>query len=537
MEPESVDSMLSYCSVEYLLVFLPVVLFGYLILPKTARRYFLLLSSYAFFWYLSGPLVLWHVAACLCVWLCGLAIDRVLAARDEALLSAERSQKKAIRAKYAGKVRRWVFLAGVVCFGILLSLKYTPFFIDNLNALLRTLHTGRQLKVPSILVPVGISFYTLMAMSYVFDVGREQRAPEKNFFRLTLWLAFFPTLMEGPFMRYDTAEQIWEVPRIKGENFQKGLWRILYGVLKKMIVADRVNSAVELLYTDFASYDGGMMFLAAVLFTLQEYMEFSGTIDIVIGSAQCFGFVLPENFNQPFFAKTISEFWTRWHITLGAWLRDYVFYPLSMSAPLKKLTKKCRAKFGNHYGPLVTSSIALFAVWLFNGLWHGAGWSFIFFGMYHFALIVAGSFVTPVVISFCEKHHINRRSFPYRLFQMIRTALLVAVGEMFFRALSLKTGLIMFRQMFTRATLQSFTDGKFLKLGMDRQDYIIVAVFVVCVFVISLLKERGCRVLDALYKKPMFIRCLITAVLVALILLFGAYGTGYVPVDPIYANF
>ena len=530
--------MLSYCSIEYLLVFLPVVFLGYQILPQTARRYFLLAASYGFFWYLSGPLVVWHVAVCLCVWLVGLRLQHLLDARGAQLKEAERSARKGIRAAYARRMSRWVIVAGVVCFGILLSLKYTPFFTENLNSLFRHLGLHLQLRVPSFAVPIGISFYTLQAMSYVFDVQKEKLQAERNLLRLTLWLSFFPLLMEGPIARFGaTAEQIWNVPRIKGENFQKGLWRILYGVMKKMIVADRVNTAVELLYTEYASYDGGMVFLAAVLFTVQEYLEFSGTIDIVIGTGECLGIFLPENFNQPFFSKTISEFWTRWHISLGAWLKDYLFYPLSMSEPLKKLTKKCRTRFGNHYGPLVTSSIALFAVWLFNGLWHGAGWSYIFFGMYHFALIVTGNLLAPVVIGFCEKHKINRRVFPYQLFQMIRTAILVAIGEMFFRALSLKHGLEMFMIMIRHASVRSFADGTWLKLGMDLQDYLIVAAMIVFVFVISLLKERGCQVREQLYRRPVIVRALVTAMLISLVLLFGAYGTGYVPVDPIYANF
>ena len=533
--------MISYCSIEYLLVFLPAVLLGYLVLPKHLRRVLLLAASYGFFWYLSGPLLLWHVAVCAAVWLIGLRMKHVLSSRGEALGQIERKDREArrrVREAYSRKLRMWTIFSSVICFGILLSLKYTPFFLQNLNAVLARTGTGLQFEIPVIAVPIGISFYTLQAMSYVFDVRNEKLSAEGNFFRLTLWLSFFPLLMEGPIVRYaPTAEQIWEVDRIRGENFQKGLWRILYGVMKKLVVADRVNMAVELLYTDFAKYDGGMVFLAAVLFTVQEYMEFSGTIDIVIGTGECFGFFLPENFRQPFFSKTISEFWTRWHITLGAWLRDYIFYPLSMSAPLKKLTKKCRARFGNHYGPVITGAVALFAVWLFNGLWHGAGWSYIFFGMYHFTLITAGSFITPVVMSFCEKHSINRQSAPYAFFQRIRTALLVAIGEMFFRALSLKHGLQMFVRIFRHASLRSFVDGTALKLGMDLQDYLVILVVIAFVFVISLLKERDVDVRQKLYEKPVLVRALITALFVSLIVLFGAYGAGYVPVDPIYANF
>lgn len=530
--------MLSYCSLEYLIAFLPAVMLLYQILPRRFRRYLLLAAGYAFFWYLSGILVLWNIAVAVCVWLTGLRLSAILKKRDEQLAAAERGEKKMIRAACEKKLRLWVILAAAVCFGILLTLKYGAFFTGNLNSLFRLVHAGRQLRIPQFLVPIGISFYTLQAMSYVFDVQKEKISADRNPLRVALFLSFFPLLMEGPIARYnETAPQLWDGPGITLAGLQRGGWRILYGVIKKLVVADRVNAAVELLYTDFSKYDGGIVFLAALLFTCQEYMEFSGTMDIVIGTGECLSITLPENFRQPFFSATISEFWTRWHISLGAWLRDYVFYPLSMSPPLKKLTKKCRRRLGNHYGPLVTSSIALFAVWLFNGLWHGAGWSFIFFGMYHFVMIAAGNLIQPLVIGFSEKHNINRRNPFYRAFQIIRTILIVAVGEMFFRALSLKYGLLMFAQIFTKASLKGLTDGTALKLGMDGQDYIITAVVIGFVFVVSLLRERGYNVRDHLMAKNMAVRSLVTVLMISFIILFGAYGTGYVPVDPIYANF
>ena len=530
--------MLSYCSLEYLVVFLPAVLILYQILPKKARRYWLLAASYLFFWYLSGLLVLWNVALAVIIYLTGRRLEGVIGKRDLQLKQAQRDQKKQIRARCEREKRLWMILAAVAGFGILVTLKYSAFFAENLNALLRMFHAGGQLRIPEFLVPIGISFYTLQGMSYVFDVQKEKIRADRNFLRVALFLSFFPLLMEGPIARYgEIAQQLWECPGIRLYGLQRGGWRILYGIIKKLVVADRVNAAVELLYTDFAKYDAGMVFLAALLFTCQEYMEFSGTMDIVIGTGECLGIVLPENFRQPFFSGTISEFWTRWHMSLGGWLRDYIYYPLSLSKPMKELTKKCRAKLGNHYGPMVTSTIALFAVWLFNGLWHGAGWSFIFFGMYHFALIVTGNLLQPAVIGFCEKHGIDRQKPWYRGFQIVRTFLLVSIGEMFFRALSLKHGLSMFARMISRPSIAGFLDGTMFQVEMDPQDYVIVVVTVLFVFVISLLQEKGYKVRDHLMAKNLFVRSMVTVGLAAFLILFGAYGAGYVPVDPIYANF
>ena len=257
----------------------------------------------------------------------------------------------------------------------------------------------------------------------------------------------------------------------------------------------------------------------------------------VIGSAQIFGVKLPENFRQPFFSKSISDFWTRWHITLGAWFRDYIFYPLSLSEPLKKLTTKGRKKLGKHYGPLLASSIALFCVWISNGLWHGAAWSFIFFGMYHFGLILLGNIMEPVVKFVTEKLHINRECWPYRIFQIVRTTCLVFIGELFFRAKGLKAGLIMLKTIFTNFTFASFADGTFLKLGIDAHDFIIVAVFVVIVFITSIMKEKNINIREKIASKNIVIRWTLYYALILSIIIFGAYGVGYTPVDPMYASF
>ena len=147
--------------------------------------------------------------------------------------------------------------------------------------------------------------------------------------------------------------------------------------------------------THYFLYDGFVNALAMVCYTLQLYMDFSGTMDVVIGSAQIFGIKMPENFQRPFFSVTISEFWKRWHITLGTWFKDYIFYPVTMSKPMKHMTSKARKKLGNHYGPLIAGGVSLFCVWICNGIWHGAGWHYIFFGMYHFALILGGNMLEP----------------------------------------------------------------------------------------------------------------------------------------------
>ena len=253
-----------------------------------------------------------------------------------------------------------------------------------------------------------------------------------------------------------------------------------------------------------------------------------------MGMGEIFGVKMPENFRRPFFSKSISEFWTRWHITLGAWFRDYIYYPLSLSGPLKKLTTNGRKHLGNHFGPLMSGSIALFCVWFCNGLWHGAAWSYLFFGMYHFGLILLANLTEPFTRKVLEFLHIPRESFGYRLFRIVRTGLLVCVGELFFRANGLRAGLRMFRTMVTDFSIPSLQE---LRVGLDRFDLLILVISVLLVLIISILQENNIPLRKTISKKPVVLRWAIYYTAILAIILFGAYGVGYVPVEPMYAGF
>ena len=529
---------MTYCDIAYLAIFLPLTVLIYAIMPQKHRWKVLLLASYVFFWSISNKLIIYLLLSTASIYYFGIKLEKLQQKRNEVLKEAEKEQKKGIRAEYLKKQRRILTIGAILNLGVLLVLKYSAFIGGNINTLFATMNLSWKLTIPKFLMPIGISFYTLQAVSYLFDVYHEKIKADRNIGRLALYMAFFPQIMEGPICRYsETAENLWAGNKITYQNFKFGLIRIGYGVIKKMIIADRLNTFIKEIYLNYANYDGGIMWVGAILYTLQLYMDFSGVMDIVIGSGEIFGIKLPENFKQPFFSKNISEFWTRWHITLGAFFRDYIFYPLSLSEPLKKLTTNGRKKFGKHYGPLFASAIALFCVWFANGLWHGAAWSFIFFGMYHFSLILLGKIFEPQLNWITDKLHINRENPIFKGFQIIRTTFLVFIGELFFRAHGLKAGFAMFTKMFTDFTFKSINDGTILKLGMDIQDFGVIAVFTLIVFVISILHEKDISVREKVSKKNIVIRWIFYYAIILAILIFGAYGTGYRPVDPMYANF
>lgn len=532
------SAMTSFFSAAYLVVFLPVCLVIFSILPERLKKYFLLAADCAFFWLISGKLLVYLLLTALSMHYFGLWLDRVQNETQLLLAQVDRAERKSIRKRQQSVQHRIVLLAVVLHIGVLFAFKYSGFAASNINTLLAHLHIPVQLVIPKYVMPIGISFFTLQALSYIVDVQRGVTKADTNLLRLTLFISFFPQIVEGPICRYDqTAQQLWNVKAITYSNLSLGLQRIAFGMMKKVVIADRLNPLVKNVFNNYTDFDGGVIALAAVCYTVQLYMDFSGSMDAVAGTAQIFGIVMPENFRQPFFSKTISEFWKRWHITLGTWLKDYVFYPVVTLKPMEKLTSAARKKLGNHYGPLLASGVALFCVWFCNGLWHGAAWSYLFFGMYHFVLILGGNIIAPPVRAVNARLHIRAESFPYRLMQMLRTTVLVIIGELFFRANGLRAGLHMFRTMITSLSFSGINAALLKTLGINSADLIIVAVTLLIVFVVGLLHEKGRSVRTWLAGKPVVLRWAVLYALILFIVIFGAYGNGYTPVAPMYAQF
>jgi len=529
---------MSYCNPEYYLIILPIAILIYGIAPKKLRPIFLILYSYVFFWAISGKLLVYLIVSTFSVHHFGLWLNNIKQERDLVLKDADKEQKKEIKEQFKKKEKRVLLLAILIHIGCLVFLKYTPFFLTNINSLFKLLDINTIIKVPKFLVPIGISFYTLQAVSYMVDVHNEKIKADTNLGRLALFMSFFPQIMEGPIVRYsDTAEKLWEGSPINYHNLTFGSQRIIWGLLKKMVIADRLNPFIKEIFTNYSNYTGGLILLGAICYTIQLYCEFSGTMDVVIGSGEIFNVQYPENFKQPFFSKTINEFWRRWHITLGTWFRDYIFYPVSLSKSMKKLTLWGRNKIGNHLGPLLAGAVALFCVWICNGLWHGAAWTFIVFGMYHFVIILVENIFEPYIAKLCEKIHINRQSKPYGLFQMIKAFFLVVIGELIFRATNMKAAITMIKSIFTNFKVSSITLKALSKAGLPQAELIVAIITLIIILIVSILREKGINIREEIAKKPIVLRWVIYYLLILYVLTFGAYGVNYVPVDPIYANF
>lgn len=529
---------MAYHAALYVFVFLPACLVVYQAAPQKHRWKVLLGISWLFFYLISGKLIVYLIGTTLLTHYTGIWLALLKEKESRAKEHADRAEKREIKKKYQKQSREVLAIGVVLLLAVLVYLKYYNFFIENASIILDWTALPLPLEAKQMVLPIGISFYTLQAIGYMADVYWGKIRAEENIFRTALFLSFFPHIMEGPICRYaDTAGQLFEGKSLAYENISDGYVGIFWGLFKKKVVADRLSVPVCAVFEHYGDYHGAVIAVAAVAYTIQLYMEFSGCMDIVLGSGKLFGICLPENFRQPFCAKSAAEFWRRWHISLGTWFKTYIFYPVSMSGIVKKWNQFGKKHAGKYVTQLGVSAMALFPVWLCNGLWHGARWSYIFYGMYYFALILMGIAVKPGRDRILKVCHIREDAVYWRIIQTGKTWVIIFTGELFFRANGLKAGLSMFGSMFDGFDVGQFWDGTMLNLGLSRADLVIVAAGCIAVAVVGHFREQGGTVNGRLGKAPTPVRWFAYYALIFAVLIFGAYGDGYQAVDLIYAGF
>ena len=397
-----------FSSVIFLCLFLPIVLGGYYLLPKREAKNLWLIAASLLFYAFSG---LWYVLLLLfsvfCNYLAGLFV----------------SGRKGV-----------LYVAVAVNLGVLGVFKYLTFLVRTVNQL-----PGVAIAVPSIVLPVGISFFTFQGLSYVIDVYRNERLKSTRFRDVLLYIALFPQLVAGPIVRYeDVADEI-KGRRHTLEQLANGLRRFIIGLSKKLLIADVCGSVVTLIYSAKSSaLDSRTAWLAAVCYLIQIYFDFSGYSDMAIGLGLCFGFHFKENFNYPYISASIQEFWRRWHISLSTWFREYLYIPLG----------------GNRKGKAKTYRNKLM-VFFCTGLWHGANWTFIIWGLWHGFFIVAEDAAKKLFG--LGKHGKNRRNPVETVLKHLYTLLVVLIGFVIFRADNMGQAFSMIGAMFSgiRASAQT----------------------------------------------------------------------------------
>lgn len=540
---------MNYTSLNFILFVALTVLVYFLFPLKKQKWTVLLVASYVFYLFAGYKYVAFILFTTVSTYLFALWINRIGVKSKETLKlnkqTWDKDKKKKFKNSIKHKKRLVMALVLVVNFGILAFLKYYNFFAGSLNDVMGMFGIGFSAPTLKLFLPLGISFYTFQSMGYIVDVYREKVAPEKNIAKLALFVSFFPQIIQGPISFYDQlAHQLYEPHKFDFTRFKYGMELILWGFFKKLIIADRAVVAINTVTADYAAYNGTTLTFTILLYALQLYADFSGGIDISRGVAQIFGIDMLDNFKRPYFAKSINDYWRRWHITLGAWLKNYLFYPLAMSNLFINASKKMKGtKFGStkagaHIAKVLPTSIASLIVFLVVGIWHGANWKYVAFGIWNGGIIMISILLKPIFDWVLAKLRINAQSFAYGVFQMFRTFLVVLVGYVFDVAPNFAQAMNTFKLVFVD---QSFSAGwsQISELGLDKFDYAIIIFAMIVVFVASVIQERhsSTTIREMLDKKSFALRGLVIFAGLMLVLVFGIYGPGYDPAAFVYMQF
>ena len=521
----------------YFIAFVLVSCLVYYLVPKKVQWVILLISSMVFFVLSSGLLTLYMLATTAIIYGGALWLNKHSEGFEAHKKNLDKAQRKEAKKKLKKAQKFRVAVIVIAVLGILIVLKYCNLGVEIVNIFSGIFHRDFTLDKFSIILPLGISYYSLMAVSYVTDVYRDIIKAEKNPLRVLLFVSYFPHITEGPFDRYkDLSEQFNTSHKFDYNNFCKGLILIIYGFFKKMVIADRLGITVSDIFDNASYHSGPTIVIATVMYTIQLYCDFSGCIDIVSGVSELFGIKLAENFRQPFFSKSINEFWKRWHISLGLWLKEYVYYPVVLSGHFKSIDKFARKRLKNqHLINVIPAAYALFFVWFSNGLWHGASVKYILYGLYYYFLMMFGELCKPLFEKAKAKLHIKERNKPFAVFQIIRTFVIVNVGMLIFRSATVGEFIQLIKQSFS--SVDYITGAKEV---FSITKVVIYAFFgIVCVFALSVIHERRSNetVGGILYSLPRIARIAVVSGLIISIILCGVYGPDYSAAEFVYAGF
>ena len=486
----------------------------YYIVPSSLQWILLLAVSYLYYMSGNAGYVVYILYSTVVIYVCAL------------LITYFREHGK------AGWLPRFFVILGLILnLGMLGFVKYFGFFVTNLNVLAHL-----QLPKADLILPLGISFYTFQSSGYLLDVYWKKAQAQRNPFKFALFVSYFPQLLQGPIGKYDRLqEQLTAKHKLQWDSFCRGLERILWGYGKKIIIADWAGVFADAVWGNLQQYNG-ITFFALLFYGIQLYADFSGAIDIVIGISQLFGITLDENFRRPYLAVSMADFWKRWHITLGDWMMNYVFYPVSLSKWMMSFSKWSRKVFGKKTGRTMPIALADLIVFFLVGIWHGASWKYVVYGLLNGGIIAFSDLMKYQYRSWRQALHIGGNEPWFRAFQILRTFILVNLRWFFDRSDDLHQAGFMIRQAFTH-----FDPSQLLMISAGREGtafvpcaLLIIAAGSVIMVSVGILEERGVDVRGKVNALPYPLTLLICAGMFLLIGLFGCTGT---PRGFIYAQF
>ena len=468
----------------------------------------------------------------LITWAAGLYMGRTRAKEKAAIADEDKAQA------YFDKLRRtrWLTVTVLLVMGGMAFIKYGGFLYGPANWLHQQLCECRDdLKVWNILAPLGLSYFTFQSVGYVVDCARGKVTPEKNPLKYLLFVSFFPQITQGPITTYkQLMPQLLSPARFEPTAFVSGFQLALWGYFKKMVLADRL-AAVTTAVAEGMDQPGWLILLGVVLYAIRLYADFSGGMDVIRGAAKMLGIEVTENFRRPFFSVSVAEYWRRWHISLGAWFRSYLFYPLTTSRFGLAMSKGGQRIFGKKVGRALPGVAATFVIFFLIGIWHVANWNAAIFGAYFGILLSAVLLMEPLFKKVRTLLHINVKAWYWKIFGLVRTWVLILLAQYFAFTTGPKQGFALLTGTFRSWTFAGAAEA--LTAMMPVLEWQIAVAALVIVLIIDLLCEFGVDVNTKLAKGFFLIRWIVLIVLILTVLIFGCYGAGFDAAAFLYTNF
>lgn len=483
--------------------FFIVVLAVLFVLPSRIRVWWLLLASLYFYSSGSSENLVYLVTATFVTWVSALLIDLV--------------PNDSLKTKIIRNVLLWEAL--IVDFGMLIFFKYTGFIAETIGVVLP------DSIASTLILPIGISFFVFTNTGYLFDVYRGKTRAERNPFYYALFASFFPCIMSGPIERADRLiPQLRNYKNVKlfnSEQIVTGFSLIVWGLFTKMVIADRIALVVDNVYSKYYVYGAIELFLGTVAYSIQIYCDFMSYSTIALGCAKVMGIDVFDNFDAPYTAQSIKEFWRRWHISLSTWLKDYVYIPLGGS--------RC-SKFRKCLNLLIT--------FLVSGIWHGAGLNFIIWGAIHGVLQIIGDLISPVRDWFYKKTNAKIDSVGYKFTRILITFLLVNFAWVFFKVSDYNVAIDIISRIFTKPDFWVLFDDSLYSLGLDRREFNIFFISFLGLILVDWIKNKKKQNFGVfLNEQPWYFRWVVLVALMFAILTFGIYGPGFNKAGFIYFDF
>ncbi len=530
---------MSYISLTFAL-FCFILLLVYYLAPKKYQWVVLLSGSVVFYLFSGVKYILYVVITALTSYVAAVLIHKnkkKFATELPELQKTLSSDEVRVAIKKNERKSKMLMLSAVsVALGILIVLKYLDFVITNINVFLPE---GAALPLFSLVLPLGLSFYTFSAIGYVIDVNRGKYEPERNLAKFFLYLTYFPQIIQGPIPRFDQlGSQLFSRHKADFNNIRSGFQLVLWGVFKKMVIADSVAAIVGAMLTNVATLSGIEIWIGMFVWGIQLYTDFSGGIDVSRGVSQMFGITLDINFKRPYFATNLTDYWNRWHITLGNWLKDYFFYPIALSKGYSKINKFTKKKFGKFIAKTVPVGVLSLILFTVIGIWHGANWGEVLFGVFNGVVVLVATLCEPLFVKIRKSLHMDESVF-FRIFRSVRTFIIITLARVISLPSNIGIAGGMFLSMFGLASSEvgffAFTNQ--LVRPEDIKSYVPALLGCVLLFIVSFVEEKGYSVREVINEKPMVVRVGLAALGTVAIILFGAYGIGYDASSFIYSNY